>query len=1078
MQNRFGTLIRCAASCLAVLFLLWGGCPVYSASTPGAAQLKVSCRVTWKSESNWSKEFKDSEDKPYSMSIAANEQVGVSSDLTFEQVDGSWEQVDENSQTSASGDGTYVITGKNGISKSVTTVLADPADTDGHVSIRMMDMEEGVAQIRFSKPSTTTEPECFECGFIAVAAIGDCMATINTNQNSFAPEEIRLEFTPSNKAFTATGSTNWSQSGTCGSDSIQATCTISYTPGEWEAVIIPPSDLETWLPIGDKDPNKPGNSLSVNVQLRHKGEKEPAADMDGTFYVTLENVSQQPGYCVNAPSREEAGNDPDLKLKEGDNLMLYDDASGQSEEDSNEQSVTIESYDFGSYGRLRVDVVVNDGTSLKAHLEDDPGKDYLDLPRDDNNNHIADSWEKEKGVEELPAKWDEADQPAGQSTLGDGISLYEKYRGFVVKGYHQRLDPHKKHVFVYDPTGWALMATTEPDGVSFIKALGCEVIFVDDENWTGPGGSGAKKRMVNFNSTDEVHATDQHALHLRFPFTDSPLYPADYNNMLKDKFGTNNTEAVTALGLTFPDHTATRWVSPAGWMAVEVYANNIEKWTRDAALFHTLGLPEFAHYSDPATSAAERTRLDQRAKTLLQEYITANQAAYEKRNWRIFTATLTHEVGHGLGIKDLISPGFFGPSNCVMRYFQWAGSRMPNDRFELAARNPWPDIYCRSAVGTVPGISCTHQIGVSDRPDAPHAPEAAAMLSLAGFQLAGSPIQLKAAGTLVDASPDLTLTSELLWEGPLAGDPLRVETTLACRAYQQALLQATRSGTNVDDTVLHPTIATNWADNLDFTLYRYEDDSRWVEVLSSRTATNNYLQPLIVSPDSFGRKPVARTREWMFSSESVHLTPADYLLYVSWDGDGMVEEAALPEFGYISAPGISFTVVAATNEVQKAVQKHRLAFQAYAEGDYLKSRQLAQSALEVDAARSLLMDAGTDRMAVNAALKLADYRGALGTLQDFDPGDQSEPARFALELRKVLAPELSLNPASARTSAPRLTVVALPGQNYEVQFSANLTTWTTLDRRLTETNRYEITDSGTANTQNNSPRFYRAVWLP
>ena len=1074
MQKRFRILKHSFGSALFGLFLLWGGTDVHAASVPGAAQLKVSCKVTWTSNTDWSKDFRDSEDKPYTISVADNQLVGISSDLTFEQIDGSWKIVDEKSNDSASGSGKYSITGKNAISKSVTSTLKDPGATNGHVSIRALDFEQGTAVIRFGKPATTTEPECFECAFIALAALGDCLSSINTNQNSFAPEEIRVEFTPGNKAFSATGSTNWTQSGTCGSDEIQATCTLSYTPGEWEAVIIPPSDFDTWLPAGNKDPNKPGNSMGVNVQLRHKGEKEPAVDMTGTFYVTLEDVSHQPGYCVNAPSKDEASDDPDFKLKEGDNLMLDDDATGQTEEDTNEQSVTIESYDFGAYGRLRVEVKVNDGTTVKAHLEGDPGKEYLDLPKDDNHNHIADAWEKEKGVEDLPAKWDEADQPAGQYKLGDGISLYEKYRGFVVKGYHQRLEPHKKHVFVYDPTGWALKTTTEPGGVSFIGALDCEVIFVDENNWTGPGGSGAKKRLVNFNSTDEVHATDQHALHLRFPFTDSPLYPADYNDMLKAKYGTNNTDAVTAMGLTFPDYTAASWGSPAGWMAVEVYANIIDKWTRDAALYHTFGLSEFAHYSDPATTAAEQARMDQRAKTLRDEYITANSDSYEKRNWSIFTAVLTHEVGHGLGIKDLTSPGFFGPSNCVMRYFQWAGSRTPNDRFELAARNPWPDIYCRSAVGTVIGISCWNQIQVTDRADAPRAPTAAAR-NLAGFQRLNDPLKTANAGTLVDQAPALKLTSELIWDDPVAGDPLRIDVSLSCHAYQQALLHAAQTGTNVPATLLYPTIATDWAENLEFVLYRYENNSQWVEVLASINSTTNYLQPLSISPDSFGKKPLARNREWLLPAEALRLTPGNYLLSVNWDGDGMVEEDALPPFGYVFARDIRFTVSAATNDLQRAIQEHRLGFQAYMAGDHLKAWQHSQAALQVAEARSLLLAEGTDRMAVNAALKLGDYRGAVATLQNVDQGDRREPGQFTSALRKVLAPEISLNPASARTSSPRMTVVALPGQSYEVQVSDNLTIWTALDRRLTQTNRYEVIDPGKTTS---APRFYRAVWLP
>jgi hypothetical protein len=164
----------------------------------------------------------------------------------------------------------------------------------------------------------------------------------------------------------------------------------------------------------------------------------------------------------------------ELTVLDGDGLEAV------SNEPGNELSLVINCYDFGAYGRLRAEVLVDDGTRLKAYLESDPGEDYLDIPRDDNGNRIADVWEEENAVPgNLPPTWDEAGSPAGQSTFGDGISLYEKYRGFFVKGNHQRLDPHRKHLFIYDPTGWAQMAATEPGGASFVTALDCEVLFID-----------------------------------------------------------------------------------------------------------------------------------------------------------------------------------------------------------------------------------------------------------------------------------------------------------------------------------------------------------------------------------------------------------------------------------------------------------------------------------------------------------------------------------------------------------------------------------------------------------------------
>lgn len=1043
--------------------------------TTGAAQVTLGCRVTWQSQSAWSKDFPNS-DPPYSMSLAANEAIHLESNLVLERVDGSWQIVDERTKVNASGAGEYRITGNSPLQRTVSTVLKDPETQSGYVSLRTVDFEKGIATIRFGRPATASMPECLECGFMAMAAFLDCFSAITTNLNTPAPEEATVVFTPGNQAFTATGSTNWSQSGDCGSDTVAATFTLSYAPGLWEAVILPPEEFPTWLPAASKDPDRPGNTVSVNVQLRHRGETEPATDMLGTFYVTLEDVSRQPGYCVNAPSKDNAGKDPDLRLLEADNLWLNDTQSGQSEEDTSELSVTIESYDFGAYGRLRVEVVVNDGSVIKAHLDGDPGKDYLDLPVDDNRNHIADSWERENGVEEFPATWDEANQPAGQYLPGDGISLYEKYRGVVIQGYHQRLDPWKKHLFIYDPEGWAQMSVNDPEGVSFARALDCEVLFLGRENWTGPGSSGAGKRIVNFNSTEAVHAVDQHGLHLRFPFTDDPTLPADYQALYTAKHGTNDTDTLAGtLGCKYPDLGA-RKSSPVGALVIEAYANNIAKYTRQVVRYHTLGAPEFSDYWDPATTGAKLTALRTRCADLADAYIRDHQAEFVRRNWLHFTRTITHEIGHGVGVKDLKEPRTVGPTECVMRYFgagDWP--RNVNDRFELAARNPWPSLYCRSEVGTVDGISCWGQIEITDRVAAPGRTSFAP--AVARPALGPRPMNVTApaasAHTLVESHPALKLSCHLLWPEVLAGDPLRVQVTLSSAAYQQALSRAAQNGSIVPPDLLHPTPATNWQEGIVLTLW-YHGQGAWKEVLA-REAWRPHLRPQSFSPQDFGRKPLAVSREWLVSPTALNLVPGDYSLSVLWDGDDRVEAEALGDDGYLSAPTLHFTVKPVADDVQRAVQGHRLAFHAYTVGATDQAWQFARAALAIPEAQGVLSSEGTLVLAANAAVKLRRYREAASILEASETWEPGEPARIAREYRHVLAPEIALDPTNLPHGEPRLTLTVLPGETYEVQASADLITWVAVDRRRTEAHRYEVMDPEAPPV---APRFYRAVWLP
>ena len=82
---------------------------------------------------------------------------------------------------------------------------------------------------------------------------------------------------------------------------------------------------------------------------------------------------------------------------------------------------------------------------------------------------------------------------------------------------------------------------------------------------------------------------------------------------------------------------------------------------------------------------------------------------------------------------------------------------------------------------------------------------------------------------------------------------------------------------------------------------------------------------------------------------------------------------------------------------------------------------------------------------------------------------------IAREFREALSPEIALSPADLQGGPPRLTLTALPGQTYEVESSADLLTWVTLDHRHTDTPRYEVVDSS---APPGTPRFYRAVWLP
>jgi hypothetical protein len=57
----------------------------------------------------------------------------------------------------------------------------------------------------------------------------------------------------------------------------------------------------------------------------------------------------------------------------------------------------------------------------------------VDIPVDENENHIADYWEDLRDPPSREPFSDDDDTPVGNGTKGDGLSLYEEYRGLMVR---------------------------------------------------------------------------------------------------------------------------------------------------------------------------------------------------------------------------------------------------------------------------------------------------------------------------------------------------------------------------------------------------------------------------------------------------------------------------------------------------------------------------------------------------------------------------------------------------------------------------------------------------------------------
>ncbi len=167
------------------------------------------------------------------------------------------------------------------------------------------------------------------------------------------------------------------------------------------------------------------------------------------------DVSKEKGVCLNWPPKDQAKADFDLKFDQEVNpyIKITDGDTAQKAETKEEGldyfMVTVDSLDWGAYGKLQVTAELEDGSTVAAHVHGESNLYALAIPQDENENHIADFWEKSNGVKNTGETSDDDERPPGDHQ-GDGLSLYEEYRGVRVNGSYPPLDQNRKDVFVWD----------------------------------------------------------------------------------------------------------------------------------------------------------------------------------------------------------------------------------------------------------------------------------------------------------------------------------------------------------------------------------------------------------------------------------------------------------------------------------------------------------------------------------------------------------------------------------------------------------------------------------------------------
>jgi hypothetical protein len=202
----------------------------------------------------------------------------------------------------------------------------------------------------------------------------------------------------------------------------------------------------------------------------------------------LYEISRENGRCLNDKDPQFYKNPPDADFIFDPSMNSGYEISSTSYSDwftatgsgSAPRQIIIQSKDYGGFARLKARVKIN-GTWYNAKCEG-WDKEYIKIPYDMNDNNVADKWENDNLVTGFPVDYDEDNVPSGQATLGDGMTLYEEYRGFYEllpdgSVAHTRLDPNKKEIFVIDESNLASTYTWEQASGIALYRLNSSLVY-------------------------------------------------------------------------------------------------------------------------------------------------------------------------------------------------------------------------------------------------------------------------------------------------------------------------------------------------------------------------------------------------------------------------------------------------------------------------------------------------------------------------------------------------------------------------------------------------------------------------
>ena len=304
--------------------------------------------------------------------------------------------------------------------------------------------------------------------------------------------------------------------------SITWTVTWNFVPTPKNLdLVITISNYQTWRPAGGKtekevgtDPVSGVSVLELDAQFIDKDTGAPSIAPPEKITFSLVSVSHEPGVSMNWPEKKSATKDADMEFDAAHNPLATLGANGSKADFTPLSSAPVAAFvsphDWGGWATLNVTATFN-GKTYQGHLKGAPNTTNILLPKRQADSHIADVWKTKHNVPLGTPDTDdaEADPVSYPGCVGDGLSAYEEYRGFMENSKHIEGDISAKDFFIENLIG----GNAKPGIAKFTELTGLIVHKdIQESEMQGDTAAGLGDRLINFNYDQGAHVTDQHGV--------------------------------------------------------------------------------------------------------------------------------------------------------------------------------------------------------------------------------------------------------------------------------------------------------------------------------------------------------------------------------------------------------------------------------------------------------------------------------------------------------------------------------------------------------------------------------------